>query len=120
MRSHFVTLERMFEGDNLRLAYKRVVQNGGAPGVDGVTVVELQAYLNIHWETVKAELHKRVLKLIRAYLNAGVMDNGGCQRMEEGTPQGGPLTLLLANILLDELDKELTKRQKGISKFLPG
>ncbi|SDJ80296.1 hypothetical protein SAMN05421868_14526 [Paenibacillus naphthalenovorans] len=67
-------LERMLEGDNLRLAYKRVVQNGGALGVDGVTVVELQAYLNIHWETVKAELHKRVLKLIRAYLNAGVME----------------------------------------------
>lgn len=49
-------LEQMLEGDNLRLAYKRVVQNGGAPGVDGVTVAELQAYLKTHWETVKAKL----------------------------------------------------------------
>ncbi|MDQ0192376.1 hypothetical protein J2T20_000715 [Paenibacillus wynnii] len=49
-------LEQMLEGDNLRLAYKRVVQNGGAPGVDNVTVVNLQAYLKTHWEPVKAEL----------------------------------------------------------------
>jgi RNA-directed DNA polymerase len=49
-------LGKMLEGDNLRLAYKRVVQNGGAPGVDGVTVAELQAYLKIHGETVKTEL----------------------------------------------------------------
>ena len=47
---------RCSKGDNLRLAYKRVVQNGGAPGVDGVTVAELQAYLKTHWEAVKAEL----------------------------------------------------------------
>ena len=43
---------------------------------------------------------KRVLKLIRAYLNAGVMVGGVCQKTEEGTPQGGPLSPLLANILL--------------------
>jgi len=49
-------LERMLEGENLRLAYKRVIQNGGAPGVDGVTVAELQAYLKTHWESVKAKL----------------------------------------------------------------
>jgi group II intron reverse transcriptase/maturase len=211
-------LERMLEGDNLRLAYKRVVQNGGAPGVDSVTVAQLQVYLKTHWETVKAELlagtyrpapvkrveipkpgggarllgiptvidrflqqallqvmnpifdadfsrhsygfrpgkrahdavkqaqsyiqegfrwvvdmdlakffdrvnhdmlmarvarkmtDKRVLKLTRAYLHAGVMANGVFEKMGEGTPQGGPLSPLLANILLDDLDKELTER----------
>ncbi|UQZ34893.1 group II intron reverse transcriptase/maturase [Paenibacillus sp. PK3_47] len=211
-------LERMLEGDNLRLAYKRVVQNGGAPGVDYVTVANLQAYLKTHWEPVKAELlagtyrpapvkrveipkpgggvrllgiptvmdrflqqallqvmnpifdaefswysygfrpgksahdavkqaqryiqkglrwvvdldlekffdrvnhdmlmarvarkvtDKRVLTLIRAYLNAGVMVNGKLEHSQEGTPQGGPLSPLLANILLDDLDKELTVR----------
>ena len=53
---------------------------------------------------------KRVLKLIRSYLKAGVMSHGVCARSEEGTPQGGPLSPLLANILLDDLDKELEQR----------
>jgi group II intron reverse transcriptase/maturase len=53
---------------------------------------------------------KRVLKLIRAYLNAGVMVNGVVMDSEEGTPQGGPLSPLLSNILLDDLDKELEQR----------
>lgn len=53
---------------------------------------------------------KRVLKLIRAYLNSGVLVNGVVLETEEGTPQGGPLSPLLSNILLDDLDKELEKR----------
>jgi group II intron reverse transcriptase/maturase len=53
---------------------------------------------------------KRVLKLIRAYLTSGVMVNGVEMDTEEGTPQGGPLSPLLSNILLDDLDKELEKR----------
>src|SRR5512139_292141 len=53
---------------------------------------------------------KRVLKLIRAYLNSGVMINGVVMETEEGTPQGGPLSPLLSNIMLDDLDRELEKR----------
>ncbi len=53
---------------------------------------------------------KRVLKLIRAFLNAGVMENGLEQPSREGTPQGGPLSPLLSNIVLDELDEELERR----------
>ena len=53
---------------------------------------------------------KRVLKLIRAYLESGVMVEGVVMETEEGTPQGGPLSPLLANILLDDLDKELERR----------
>ena len=53
---------------------------------------------------------KRILRIIRRYLEAGVMLNGVCARMEAGTPQGGPLSPLLANIMLNDLDKELSKR----------
>jgi RNA-directed DNA polymerase len=53
---------------------------------------------------------KRVLKLIRAFLNAGVMEDGLVRPVDEGTPQGGPLSPLLSNIVLDDLDKELERR----------
>ncbi|GAA3351105.1 group II intron reverse transcriptase/maturase [Deinococcus persicinus] len=53
---------------------------------------------------------KSLLKLIRKYLQAGVMINGVVSSTDEGTPQGGPLSPLLSNIVLDELDKELEKR----------
>ena len=53
---------------------------------------------------------KRVLKLVNAYLKAGVMENGMMQATEEGTPQGSPLSPLLSNIVLTELDKKLEER----------
>ena len=53
---------------------------------------------------------KRLLKLIRKYLKSGIMINGIVSASEEGTPQGGPLSPLLSNIVLDELDTELEKR----------
>jgi RNA-directed DNA polymerase len=53
---------------------------------------------------------KRLLKLIRAFLNAGVMENGLVNPSVEGTPQGGPLSPLLSNVVLDELDRELERR----------
>jgi RNA-directed DNA polymerase len=61
-------------------------------------------------EVAKRMTDKRVLKVIRAYLNAGVMENGLVNPIDEGTPQGGPLSPLLSNIVLDELDRELERR----------
>lgn len=60
---------------------------------------------------MKADIaDKRVLRLVNDYLRAGVMVNGVVVETEEGTPQGGPLSPLLSNIVLDELDRELEKR----------
>jgi len=60
---------------------------------------------------------KRVLRLIRKYLEAGVLANGVKVKNEEGTPQGGPLSPLLANIMLDELDKELEGRGHRFCRY---
>jgi group II intron reverse transcriptase/maturase len=60
---------------------------------------------------------KRVLRLIRNYLEAGVMTGGLVSRTDEGTPQGGPLSPLLSNVMLDELDKELEKRGHRFCRY---
>jgi RNA-directed DNA polymerase len=53
---------------------------------------------------------KRLLRIVRRFLEAGLMQDGVCVARYEGTPQGGPLSPLLANLLLDDLDKELERR----------
>ena len=212
-------MEEVLRRENVLAAYKRVVRNGGAAGVDGMTVDDLMAYCREHWAQTREELlsgrykpqpvrrveipkpdgkgtrmlgiptvidrmiqqallqvlqpildptfsdasfgfrpgrsaqqavlrarehiaaghrwvvdldlakffdrvnhdvlmsrvarrvkDKRVLLLIRRYLQAGVMEGGLVSPRVEGTPQGGPLSPLLSNILLDELDKELEGR----------
>lgn len=60
---------------------------------------------------------KRVLKLIRSFLNAGVLADGLVQAREEGTPQGGPLSPLLSNLLLDDLDRELERRGLSFVRY---
>ena len=60
---------------------------------------------------------KRVLKLLRSYLNAGAMKNGVVIEKHKGTPQGGPLSPLLSNIVLDDLDKELEKRGHKFCRY---
>jgi RNA-directed DNA polymerase len=60
---------------------------------------------------------KRMLKLMRAFLESGVMENGLVSAVEEGTPQGGPLSPLLSNLVLDELDQELERRQHRFVRY---
>ena len=60
---------------------------------------------------------KRLLKLIRTFLTAGVMENGLVNSVEEGTPQGGPLSPLLSNIVLDEFDRELERRGLRFARY---
>jgi RNA-directed DNA polymerase len=60
---------------------------------------------------------KRLLKLIRAFLRAGVMEGGLVSPVDEGTPQGGPLSPLLSNIVLDEFDRELERRGLRFARY---
>ena len=60
---------------------------------------------------------KRLLRLIRAFLRAGVMENGRVRPAEEGTPQGGPLSPVLSNIVLNELDQELERRGHRFTRY---
>jgi RNA-directed DNA polymerase len=218
-------MEEVVERGNAKAALKRVKQNKGSPGVDGMTVDELPKHLAENWETIRAQLlegtyqpkpvreveipksgggvrklgipsaldrfiqqsilqvlqpmfdptfsehshgfrpgrrahdavceaqqyiqegrrvvvdvdlekffdrvnhdvlmgrlekrigDKRMLGLIRRYLTAGIMVNGVVMGRYEGTPQGGPLSPLLANVLLDEVDKELEKRGLSFVRY---
>jgi group II intron reverse transcriptase/maturase len=85
-------------------------------GYDWVVDIDLEKFFDrVNHDMLMARVarvvkDKRVLKLIRAYLNSGVMVNGVVMETEEGTPQGGPLSPLLSNIMLNDLDRELEKR----------
>ena len=60
---------------------------------------------------------QRLLKLIRSFLKAGVMEGGLVSPVDEGTPQGGPLSPLLSNIVLDEFDRELERRGLRFARY---
>jgi len=222
---HEWLMELVVERENCRKAFKRVRQNKGSPGVDGMTVGELEAYLRDHWEAIREQLltgayqpmpvrrhvipksgggarelgiptvldrfiqqcvlqvlqpifdptfsehshgfrpgrrahdavreaqryiqegrrwvvdvdlekffdrvnhdvlmgklenrigDRRLHRILRRYLKAGVMANGVVVERHEGTPQGGPLSPLLANVLLDEVDKELERRGHAFVRY---
>ncbi|KVT64213.1 group II intron reverse transcriptase/maturase [Burkholderia ubonensis] len=94
------------------LAAQSYVQSGRRIVVD----VDLEKFFDrVNHDILIDRLQKRigdpgVIRLIRAYLNSGIMSNGVVLERSEGTPQGGPLSPLLANVLLDEVDKELERR----------
>src|ERR1700742_1261037 len=94
------------------LAAQSYVQSGCRIVVD----VDLEKFFDrVDHDILIDRLRKRigdggVIQLIRAYLNSGIMDDGVVQRRTMGTPQGGPLSPLLANVLLDEVDKVLERR----------
>ena len=94
------------------LAAQSYVQSGCRIVVD----VDLEKFFDrVNHDILIDRLRKRtpdagVIRLIRAYLNSGIMDGGVAMERHEGTPQGGPLSPLLANVMLDEVDKELERR----------
>ena len=87
-----------------------------AGGYEWVVDMDLEKFFDrVNHDILMAKLvgrigDRRVLRVIRRYLQAGILVNGVVQERWEGTPQGGPLSPLLSNILLDELDKELERR----------
>jgi len=218
-------MDALVKGPNMRQAYKRVVGNKGAPGVDNITIDEFPEYLKEHWATIREQLlegtyqpqpvrrveipkpnggmrklgiptvmdrliqqaihqvivilfepifsefsygfrpgrsaamaiiqakeyiregkrwvvdmdlekffdkvshdilmervrrkvkEPRMLTLIRRFLKSGIMEDGVTKANNEGTPQGGPLSPLLSNIMLDDLDKELEKRGHKFCRY---
>jgi RNA-directed DNA polymerase len=100
-------------------AAQRYIQEGRRWVVD----VDLERFFDrVNHDVLMGRLAKRiadprVLGLIRRYLEAGIMANGVVMERYEGTPQGGPLSPLLANVLLDEVDKELEKRGHAFCRY---
>jgi group II intron reverse transcriptase/maturase len=98
---------------------QRYIQDGRRVVVD----VDLEKFFDrVNHDVLMGKLagkiaDKRMLGLIRRYLEAGVMANGVVTERWEGTPQGGPLSPLLANVLLDEVDKELEKRGHAFVRY---
>ena len=100
-------------------AAQRFIQEGRRWVVD----VDLEKFFDrVNHDVLMGRLAKRfedtrVLRLIRRYLEAGIMADGVVIERHEGTPQGGPLSPLLANVLLDEVDRELEKRGHAFARY---
>jgi RNA-directed DNA polymerase len=101
------------------LAAQSYVQSGRRIVVD----VDLEKFFDrVNHDILIERLRKRiadagVIRLIRAYLASGIMSDGVVQERYQGTPQGGPLSPLLANVLLDEVDRELERRGHCFARY---
>ena len=101
------------------LAAQAYVQSGRRVVVD----VDLEKFFDrVNHDILIDRLQKRipdvgVIRLIRSYLNSGIMEGGVVQERQQGTPQGGPLSPLLANVLLDEVDKELERQGHCFARY---
>jgi RNA-directed DNA polymerase len=101
------------------LTAQSYVQSGRRVVVD----VDLEKFFDrVNHDILIDRLQKRigdvgVIRLIRSYLNSGIMQDGVVQERQQGTPQGGPLSPLLANVLLDEVDKELERRGHCFARY---
>ena len=127
-------LECIYEQDFLGFSYGfrpgrsahqavRAAQGYVQDGLRWVVDVDLEKFFDrVNHDILMSRLarrikDKRMLRLIRRYLEAGVMAQGVVMGRWEGTPQGGPLSPLLANVLLDEVDKELEKRGHAFVRY---
>lgn len=101
----------------------RAAQGYAREGKDWVVDLDITKFFDhVQWDILMGKIaavirDKRVLKLIGKYLRAGAMLNGVVVKSVEGTPQGGPLSPLLANIYLDALDRELERRGHQFSRY---
>jgi RNA-directed DNA polymerase len=108
-----------------RSAHQAVVeaQQYIADGYRWVVDLDLEKFFDrVNHDKLMAKIAERVsdqrmLKLIRVFLRAGVMENGLVSPVDEGTPQGGPLSPLLSNIMLDEFDRELERRGLRFARY---
>jgi RNA-directed DNA polymerase len=108
-----------------RSAHQAVAQAQAyiAEGYNWVVDIDLEKFFDrVNHDRLMARVaervaDKRVLKIIRAFLNAGVMEDGLVRPIDEGTPQGGPVSPLLSNLVLDELDKELERRGHRFCRY---
>ena len=94
-----------------------------AGGKDWVVDIDLENFFeNVNHDMIMGRVAReiqdmKVIKLIRRFLNAGIMEHGVKVATEQGTPQGGPLSPLLSNILLHDLDEELERREHSFCRY---